>query len=127
MRSRRAPKFPIIVRSRAGLLAVKSRRHVNRVLTVDLFPGEKPYDVIDVTGEGFSLYGNRMIISPLTLKKRWTKREMIALYNNEIEDSDQASLYPTTSLSSQRVEQIVREIVALISQRRSEPAPGSSS
>jgi len=43
---------------------------------------EKTYNALDSTGEGWSFYPDRWVLSPLCSKKRWTKLEIIKLYNN---------------------------------------------
>ncbi len=114
----RLPKFPIIVRGGDGrLVAATSRRHAERALVPELFPGEESYDVIDARGEGFILEGELMMISPLTMKARWTKKEIIELYNAGVDSGSGQALYPTRSLSSKRLEQVVRDIAKLIQRR----------
>jgi hypothetical protein len=54
-----------------------------------------------------------MIVSPLTLKKRWTKKEVIEVFNKS-QTAKQAGLeYPLRSLSSKRFHRIAGEIVNL--------------
>jgi hypothetical protein len=110
----RVPKFPIIVRSLSGLLAANNRRNAQRILKPEVFPGRKIYDVIDATGEGFSLYGELMTISPLAVKKRWTKKEIVELYNAQSANADGRTHYPTKSLSSKPLGRVIREIADLI-------------
>ena len=55
-----------------------------------------------------------MTVSPLTFKKRWTKREVIAVFNKSKTAREAGLEYPLTSLSSKRFDRIVREIVKLI-------------
>lgn len=51
------------------------QRHIERV---DL-QGAKVIDIVDATGEGWAFHADLMIVSPLTLKKRWKKVEVIRL------------------------------------------------
>ena len=108
----RAPKFPILVRVPPTLIALKSRQHASRVLVPELFHTDKSCDIIDATGEGFSLLPGLMAISPLTFNKGWTKRELIELYNETAEGS--IVPYSLKPLSNKRFDRITREIATLL-------------
>ncbi len=70
--------------------------------------------VVDAAAEGWVLVTDVMVLSPLTHKKRWTKKEVIDLFN-ESKTAKQAGLeYPIRSLSSKRFDRIVGDIVELI-------------
>ena len=71
-----------------------------------------PRDVIDATGEGFSLYPEHIAFSPLTSKKRWTKAAIIELYNSQ--KAPGRPEYPTTSLGNKSLEKVVKDIVDLL-------------
>jgi hypothetical protein len=53
-----------------------------------------------------------MAFSPLTFKKRWTKAEIIELYNSSKGPGRPA--YPMTSLGNKSMEKVVRDIVELL-------------
>jgi hypothetical protein len=110
----RVPKFPIIVRSSSGLLAANNRRNAQRLLKPEFFLPGTIYDVIDATGEGFSLHAEFMTISPLAVKKRWTKKEIVELYNAESGNADGRKPYPTKSLSNKPLDRVIWEIAYLV-------------
>ncbi|MET0943375.1 MAG: hypothetical protein ABWY13_18650 [Mesorhizobium sp.] len=108
----RKPRLPVIIDTGAGLLGVKSWPTCAKHLATITFADKAFCDVIDATAEGFSLYPELMAISPLTLKKRWTKAAIIDLYNNAKGPGRPA--YPTTSLGNKSLEKVVRDIVELL-------------
>lgn len=110
----RRPKFPVICDAQGVLVGAGTPKQLSEQLaSIELTAGEQiPF--IDATAEGWVLDVDHMIVSPLTFKKSWTKKEVIELFNGS-KTARQAGLeYPTTSLSSKRFDRIVREIVKLI-------------
>jgi len=81
--------------------------------SIELSPGEQ-IPLIDAAAEGWVLVIDHMMVSPLTFKKSWTKKEVIELFNKS-KTAKQAGLeYPARSLSSKRFDRIAGEIVKLI-------------
>ena len=70
-------------------------------------------DVVDATGEGWSFHSDLMIVSPLTLKKRWTKSAVIRLFNESENSRRIAVVYPEMSLSGKSVSRIITDVAAL--------------
>jgi len=68
--------------------------------------------VVDSTSEGYGFYPRMMLISPLTTKKRWTKAEVIALYNDR--KKPDAPNYEPGSLSNRGFDRVVHEVVHLL-------------
>jgi len=68
--------------------------------------------VVDSSAEGFGFYPQMMLITPLTTKKRWTKAEVIALYNGRKRPG--APDYHPGSLSNRGVNRVVLEVVQLL-------------
>lgn len=77
----RRPRFPLVYAVGNELHAATSstalRRHLERL---EIQRGAV-LDLVDATGEGWAFYSDLMIVSPLTLKKRWKKVEVIRLFN----------------------------------------------
>jgi hypothetical protein len=67
--------------------------------------------LIDATAEGWVVDVEHMIVSPLTFKKHWTKKEVIELFNKSKTARQARMEYPAASLSSKRFDQISGEIV----------------
>jgi len=108
----RKPRFPLIIDTGYGLLGAKSWAACEKRLALITFPDMAPRDVIDATGEGFSLYPEHIAFSPLTSKKRWTKAAIIELYNSQ--KAPGRPEYPTTSLGNKSLEKVVKDIVDLL-------------
>jgi hypothetical protein len=70
-----------------------------------------PRPVIDARAEGFAFYPDLEAITPLTLKKDWTKAEIVALYGARKRAG--APAY-TRSLPNRKLSDVVSDIVALV-------------
>lgn len=110
------PHCPIIVDTGARLIGAKSWAASEKKLATIAFADTAPRAVIDATAEVFSLYPEHMTISPLTFKKRWTKMDIIELYNSS--KGPGRSLYPTTSLGNKSLEKVVTDIVELLAAQK---------
>jgi hypothetical protein len=93
-------------------LAPSRGQRAKKQLATITFADMAPRDVIDATAEAFSLYPEHMAISPLTLKRRWTKMAIIELYNSS--KGPGRPDYPTTSLGNKSLEKVVTDIVELL-------------
>ncbi len=75
---------------------------------------EESYDLVDFTGEGWSLYAPEMFISPLTIKKCWTKLEIITLFNERKNvELGEGRVYSVKSMSSKRIGKIISDLVEM--------------
>jgi hypothetical protein len=105
-------RFPIIVDTGRGLVgALSGAECEKRVAQLGPFDDDNSMPVIDSTGEGFGFYPKILLISPLTTKKRWTKAEVIALYNERQKPG--APEYQPRSLSNRGFDRVVSEVVQL--------------
>jgi len=110
----RRPKFPVICDAQGVLIGAGTHKQFsNQLSLIEVPPGEQ-IPLIDSTSEGWVLDVDHMIVSPITFKKSWTKKEVIEVFNRS-KTARQAGLeYPTRSLSSKRFDRIIGEIVKLI-------------
>jgi hypothetical protein len=111
----RRPKFPIICRIDNTLLAAKSGAEFNSRLKSLGSITDGNYDVVNGSGEGWSLNTEHMVISPICFKRRWTKKEIIQMYNNSRCSEITGEKYSEKSLSAKRVDRIVADVAKLIS------------
>ena len=65
----------------------------------------------DSKGEEFWYSRKQNGLGPGFAGKRWTKRQIIELYNNHVEND---RLYPVRSLSNKRLSEIIAEVSILI-------------
>ena len=109
----RKPIYPIICNIDGYVIGAKSEKTFLKQLAETNVEIEKTYSLIDSSGEGWVFLPDLMTISPLTLKKKWFKKEVIDLFNNRINTSEKI-MYSTKSLSSKRFDRIFKEIVELL-------------
>ena len=73
----RCPRFPIICLTKDILIAAETPKQLyDQIRSIEL-PSEEQIPVLDVTGEGWVLHIDLMVVAPLTLKKRWTKKNSL--------------------------------------------------
>ena len=70
-------------------------------------------DIVDATGEGWAFYADLMIVSPLTLKKRWKKVEVIRLFNESDNARRISAAYPEAYVPRRSLVRIIEEVAAL--------------
>ena len=110
----RKPKYPLLCDIDGFVFAANSEKSFLKNLAMAIVDPEKMYDVIDSKIEGWSFLPKYMTISPLTFKKGWTKKEIIALYNGRSNKTDDSLVYSEKSLSTKRLEKVFADIVGLL-------------
>ena len=109
----RRPRFPIVCAVGEELISTGSPTAFQRqVERLDL-RGGKVLDIVDATGEGWAFHAELMIVSPLTLKKRWTKSAVIRLFNESENARRIGGVYRVTSLSGRTLTRIIADVAAL--------------
>jgi hypothetical protein len=133
----RSPDFPLICDAGNVLLgAVSPQDFADQAATLNL-PADANLPVVDASAEGWVFNTEHVVVSPLTTKKRWTKKEVITLFNGSREAGKLGTQYSERSLSAKRFDRIITEIVELIraanntseltSGGRADASPGGSS
>jgi len=94
-------------------VGAKSEKTLAKKLSGLVLDKSKQYDVINSTGEGWLLMAEAMVLSPVNfLKRKWTKLEIVRLYNNRTHKPDpNEKPYSEKSLSTKRLEEIIRDLV----------------
>jgi len=110
----RKPKFPIVCNFDGVLVAAKSEITFTRQLDKIKIDIDKSYPLISISGEGWMFLPQHMAVSPLTAKKKWTKKEIITLYNSRKNPTSDGNQYSDKSLSAKRFEKIFTDIVELL-------------
>jgi hypothetical protein len=111
----RLPTFPVICNFDGFVIGAKSSNSLeSQIDALDISSG-KNYLLADSSGEGWTLSTEYMVVSPLVTKKRWTKREIVLMFNSSENAQKSGMTYSDKSLSSKRLDRIVDEIVDLIS------------
>lgn len=110
----RMPAFPIIMEIDGTVIAARSRQGLEKKLSgMILLPSQK-YGGVDSTGKAWDLYADSMILSPLTLRKRATKLQLIRLVNGRKNRKQTETLYSEKSLSVKTFERVFEELVNLV-------------
>ena len=108
----RKPKFPVVgYADRELFSALELSRLASILVRFELSSGKDIVQMVDATGEEFWYTRKQLVLSPGFTNKRWSKRQVIDLYNSHI-GSDRR--YSVRSLSNKRLLEIVAEISDLI-------------
>ena len=110
----RKPKFPVICEVHGLLIGAETPAEFEKQIATAKIPIDEDLPIVDATGEGWAFHTGYMVISPLTFKKTWTKKEVIDMFNGSNTARQAGMEYAAKSLSSKRLGQIVKEIAALI-------------
>ena len=111
----RKPRFPAIVDTGVELLGVRSWTECQTRFSNFTSSDTDAKPVIDASAEGFAFHPDMAVISPLALKKRWSKSEIIALYNDR--KNSNAPRYEPASLSNRTLARVVADVVELLNER----------
>jgi hypothetical protein len=117
----RKPKYPVICDIDGYVIAAKNEKSFVKRLPEVNQDSEKTYNLLDATAEGWAFMPKHMLVSPLTLKKQWTKKELISIFNCRKNVSSEAVQYSEKSLSSKRFERIFSDIVELLLKDNAKP------
>ena len=75
-------------------------------------------EIVDATGEGWAFHPDLMVVSPLTLKKRWKKIDVIQLFNKSENSLRIGTSYPEAYIPRRSLPRIIAEVAALTAQPR---------
>jgi hypothetical protein len=107
----RRPVFPIIIEIDGLVISARSKQGLEKKLSgIPLVPG-RMYQAVDSIGATWDLYVDGMMLSPLTLRKRPTKKELIALVNGRTNKRLDETPYPEKSLSAKTFERVFEDLV----------------
>ena len=117
----RWPQLPAIVLSAQGLESAFDRKQLLRILntiqSADSFPAAK---VIEVKGSEFWFDATNRYLAPGFAGRRWTKRQLIDLYNGARQKK-----YLPRSLQNFRLEKLIKDIALLLKKPDNPYACGS--
>lgn len=110
----RMPRFPLLLDTGVELIALHDADECEVRVPALALKGD-PRPVIDARAKGFAFYPDLDTITPLTLKKDWTKAEIIALYHAR--KNSRAPAY-TRSLANRKLSAVVSDIITLVTADR---------
>jgi len=109
----RLPKFPVLLDAGDSLVFARSRAQLDTRVSKLVFADNSQRDIIDARAEGFALYPEKMLVAPNISVRRWTKMQIIELYNAKRKPGSPE--LRSTSIGNRSLEQIVSEAVELLS------------
>ena len=113
----RKVEFPALVETDTVVIGVRNDNHFNRVAKKHSFDLKRHYVAVDSTGEEWWYFPERDSFTPLTLINDWSKKKIIAFYNESIQGCPSREAYVSRSLSNKKRARIVEEIVELSNAR----------
>ena len=111
----RKPKYPVIVISAERLYSAFDIKQLAKCcITSTPCEGKSIVQVIDSTGEEFWYSPEQYVLSPGFSFKKWTKKQLIEMFNSSSNAKNQVQEYSTKSLSAKRLEKIIEDICELL-------------
>jgi len=111
----RKPKYPVIVVSNEKLYSAFNVKQLAKSCISSLpIENKTIIQVVDSTGEEFWYSPEQYILSPGFSFKKWTKKRIIEAFNNSKNAKDSTQEYSMKSLSSKRLEKIIRDICEML-------------
>ncbi len=110
----RKPRYPVICDINGFLICGYGGNELFNNLKGRLTSAENEYDLFDVSGVRWKVYEKGLIISPFVYKRRWTKINLIELFNSSENSKLISQKYSTKSLSSKKLQKIFMDIMRLI-------------
>ena len=118
----RRPRFPIVCAVGDELISAGSSAAFKRQIDRFDFQAGKTFDIVDARGDGWAFHVDLGIVSPLTLKKRWTKAAVIRLFNESGNARRTGAVYPEAFIPRRLLARIITDVALLVATAKAEPA-----
>ena len=113
----RKPIFPMVANIEGHFIGANNPQVLSNELAKIHLKKDGIYSLVDFTGEGWDIYTEKMFISPLAIKKKWTKLEIIKLFNERKNtELGEGKKYSEKSLSAKRLDKIISDLVEISSE-----------
>lgn len=111
----RKPKYPVIVISAERLYSSFDIKQLAKsCISSTPIDGKSIVQVIDSAGEEFWYSPEQYVLSPGFSFKKWTKKQIIEIFNSSSNAKNKVQEYSSKSLSAKRLEKIVGDICELL-------------
>lgn len=111
----RKPKYPVIVVSNDRLYSAFNIKQLAKSCISSLpIENKTTIQVVDSTGKEFWYSPEQYVLSPGFSFKKWTKKRIIEAFNSSKNAKDSTQEYLMKSLSSKRLEKIIRDICEML-------------
>ncbi|WP_289019952.1 hypothetical protein [Desulfobacter postgatei] len=111
----RAPKYPVIIVSANRLYSAFDINQLAEGCISSVPIQNKDYiQVVDSTGSEFWYMPKHYTLSPGFVFKKWTKKQIIEIFNNNASEKRILQEYSMKSLSSKRLDKIIHDICTIL-------------
>ena len=111
----RKPKYPVIIVSANRLYsAFNIKQLAESCISSTLMENKSYIQVVDSTGSEFWYSPENYVLSPGFASKKWTKKKIIEKFNSYANTKDTMQQYSMKSLSSKRLEKVIRDICEML-------------
>lgn len=111
----RSPEYPVIVIDRDYLYSAYNFDELAYYCVISTPPESRNIvPVLDSAGEEFWYSVEQYVVSPGFNFKKWTKKQIIELYNNSADSEESHQKYSLKSLSSKKLANIIKDVCELI-------------
>ncbi len=112
----RSPKYPVIVIAVDDLWSASDIEQLGNICVISgSLENDDEIKVIDSTGEEFWYLPEEYTLAPGFFAKKWTKKQIIELYNKSEAAKESNIQYPLKSLSNKKLSKIISEICKILS------------
>jgi len=112
----RNPEYPVIVISEDKLTVATNIKELAESCIASKIPeGETVIKAIDSSAEEFWYSPDNFAIAPGFAFKKWTKKQIVELYNNSSNAKKSDKKYSLKSLSNKKLSRIIGDVCELLS------------
>lgn len=110
----RRPRYPLLCAAGGELVAARTKQELERRLARLTLPADGTLRAVDASGEGFAIHLALQAISPLTIEKTWTKRDVLGLYLSSTAGRREGLPRDEASLLRHRLDELIAIVVELV-------------
>jgi len=114
----RRPRYPLLCYVGGDLIAARTKQELERRLSRMALPANGTLPMVDASVEGWGVHLEFSAISPLVLKKTWTKAELLQWYRDSATGQRRGLPWDEKRLLRERLDQVLLTIVDLVSPRQ---------
>ena len=112
----RSPEYPVIIISADDLSSASNIEQLGKLCVLsEPSEDDDKVRVIDSTGEEFWYLPEHFALSPGFFPKKWTKKQIVDLFNRSVNAKEKNIQYPLKSLSNKRLSKIIVDICEILS------------
>ena len=112
----RRPRYPVLCQVAGDVVAARNRPEMERRLGRLDLPQDGRLPMVDAMGEGWEVHLALGAVSPLVLKKRWTKADVLRLYRESATGQRLGLPDDERRLLRLRLDDLILTIVDLVEQ-----------